>query len=109
VEKEINLGNIIITSENVKTPEGSNVFFGFESIQEVVEDYSEDGWRLPTLSEMKYFSDISSLNVGKFHSGSYLMEDSEIGNFSYFSYNIKKRTHHSSSVNYLILVKDINF
>jgi hypothetical protein len=88
--KKINLGKILIPAENIKTTDGGNVFFGFDEIEDVIEEYKEDGWKLPSLNEMEYFSNISKLGICKFRNGSYLMEDSTIRNFSYFSYDIKK-------------------
>ena len=104
--KKINLGKILIPAENIKTPDGGNVFFGFEEIQDMIEEYNEDGWRLPSLSEMEYFSNISKLGICKFRNGSYLMEDSIVGNFSYFSYDIKKELENNNTKNHLIMVKD---
>jgi len=104
--KEIYLGKILIPEENIKTSDGGNVFFGFDEIEDVVEEYNEDGWRLPSLNEMEYFSNISKLGICKFRNGSYLMEDSTIGNFSYFSYDIKKESIIATTKNHLILVKD---
>jgi len=107
--REIIIGKIEIDKNDF----GSRIFDRrWDDVSSILEERSEEGWRLPTIDESRYIRSIRDLGIGNFENFhppfDYLMKKTETGEGDWInSYNIKTKYLRSTNRFRIRLVKDL--